>query len=432
MNLIQSSYVTKKLAEEKVFKDPIHKYVHVKDQLIWDLIKTKEFQRLRRVKQLGTLYLAFHTAEHSRFGHSLGVYEIVRRMIDESFVGREAWNNKDRPLALCAALLHDLGHGPFSHSFEKIFNTDHEAFTQEIITGNTEVNEVLSRVSETFPQEVADVINKTHKNKLVISMISSQIDADRMDYLQRDAYFTGVSYGTFDMERILRLMRPSKDEVLIKESGMHAVENFIMSRYQMYWQIYFHPVSRGGEVLLNNCLKRVKQLYKEDYQFKMYPKEFIPFFEGTITIDQYVDEVTVLFYLKKWIHEEDEILSDLARRFINRDLFKYIPFDGSIITITELQDLFIEGGIDPEYYFVSEAFSDLPYDYDRPGSNRQPIHLLRRNGSIKEISSQSLVISSITGINREDYKLYYPKEMILNIKDPEVKGSIINLLNELN
>ena len=434
MNLTQSSYVTRKLAEEKVFKDPIHKYVHVKDQLIWDLIKTKEFQRLRRIKQLGTLYLAFHTAEHSRFGHSLGVYEIVRRMIDESFVGREAWNNKDRPLALCAALLHDLGHGPFSHSFEKIFNTDHEAFTQEIITGNTEVNEVLSRVSETFPQEVADVINKTHKNKLVISMISSQIDADRMDYLQRDAYFTGVSYGTFDMERILRLMRPSKDEVLIKESGMHAVENFIMSRYQMYWQIYFHPVSRGGEVLLNNCLKRVKQLYKEDYQFKMYPKEFIPFFEGTITIDQYVelDEVTVLFYLKKWIHEEDEILSDLARRFINRDLFKYIPFDGSIITITELQDLFIEGGIDPEYYFVSEAFSDLPYDYDRPGSNRQPIHLLRRNGSIKEISSQSLVISSITGINREDYKLYYPKEMILNIKDPEVKGSIINLLNELN
>ncbi|WP_177156244.1 HD domain-containing protein [Staphylococcus hominis] len=434
MNLTQSSYVTRKLAEEKVFKDPIHKYVHVKDQLIWDLIKTKEFQRLRRIKQLGTLYLAFHTAEHSRFGHSLGVYEIVRRMIDESFVGREAWNNKDRPLALCAALLHDLGHGPFSHSFEKIFNTDHEAFTQEIITGNTEVNEVLSRVSETFPQEVADVINKTHKNKLVISMISSQIDADRMDYLQRDAYFTGVSYGTFDMERILRLMRPSKDEVLIKESGMHAVENFIMSRYQMYWQIYFHPVSRGGEVLLNNCLKRVKQLYKEDYQFKMYPKEFIPFFEGTITIDQYVelDEVTVLFYLKKWIHEEDDVLSDLARRFINRDLFKYIPFDGSIITITELQDLFIEGGIDPEYYFVSEAFSDLPYDYDRPGSNRQPIHLLRRNGSIKEISSQSLVISSITGINREDYKLYYPKEMILNINDPEVKGSIINLLNELN
>lgn len=432
--MTQSSYATTKLAEEKVFKDPIHRYIHVKDQLIWDLVKTREFQRLRRIKQLGTLYLSFHTAEHSRFGHSLGVYEIVRRMIDETFEGRDAWNNEDRPLALCAALLHDLGHGPFSHSFEKIFNTDHEAFTQEIITGNTEVNEVLSRVSATFPQQVADVINKTHDNKLVISMISSQIDADRMDYLQRDAYFTGVSYGAFDMERILRLMRPSKDEVLIKESGMHAVENFIMSRYQMYWQIYFHPVSRGGEVLLNNCLKRAKQLYNEGYQFKKSPEDFIPFFEGTMTIQQYVDldEAVVIYYLKKWVDEDDKILSDLSRRFINRDLFKYIPFDGSIITISELQELFEAGGINPNYYFVSESFSDLPYDYDRPGSNRKPIHLLRRDGSIREISNQSLVINSITVINREDYKLYYPKKLILNIKDEEIKGSIINLLNELN
>lgn len=432
--MTQSTYAFKQLPEEKVFKDPIHRYIHVKDQLIWDLIKTKEFQRLRRIKQLGTLYLSFHTAEHSRFGHSLGVYEIVRRMIDESFFGRDAWDNADRPLALCAALLHDLGHGPFSHSFEKIFGTDHEAFTQAIITGDTEVNEVLSRVDADFPQEVADVINKTHDNKLVISMISSQIDADRMDYLQRDAYFTGVSYGQFDMERILRLMRPSKDEVLIKESGMHAVESFIMSRYQMYWQIYFHPVSRGGEVLLNNCLRRAKQLYDEGYQFTMTPTDFIPFFKNEMTIQEYVDldEAVVVYYLKKWIHEDDPILSDLSRRFINRDLFKYMPFDGSIITITELTDLFVQGGIDPNYYFVSESFSDLPYDYDRPGSNRQPIHLLRRNGKIREISSQSLVISSITGINREDYKLYYPKELIANIEDDEVRNAIIGLLNELN
>ncbi|HJF68950.1 MAG TPA: HD domain-containing protein [Staphylococcus kloosii] len=429
-----STYASQQLPEEKVFKDPIHRYIHVKNQIIWDLIKTKEFQRLRRIKQLGTLYLSFHTAEHSRFGHSLGVYEIVRRLIDESFSGREAWDDKDAPLALCAALLHDLGHGPFSHSFEKIFNTDHEAFTQAIITGPTEVNEVLSRVSPTFPQEVADVINKTHDNKLVISMISSQIDADRMDYLQRDAYFTGVSYGQFDMERILRLMRPSKDEVLIKESGMHAVENFIMSRYQMYWQIYFHPVSRGGEVLLNNCLKRAKQLYNEGYQFKMYPTDFIPFFEETVTIVQYVDldEVVVQYYLKAWVNEDDAILSDLARRFINRDLFKYMPFDGSIITITELTDLFVQAGIDPNYYFVSESFTDLPYDYDRPGSNRQPIHLLRRNGTIREISNESLVISSITGINREDYKLYYPKELISDVTDDNVRNAIISILNELN
>ena len=422
-----------KLTEEKVFKDPIHRYIHVNDQLIWDLIKTKEFQRLRRIKQLGTLYLSFHTAEHSRFGHSLGVYEIVRRIIDESFEGHEAWHDEDRPLALCAGLLHDLGHGPFSHSFEKIFDTDHEKFTQAIITGDTEVNEVLRRVSPTFPQEVADVINKTHHNKLVISMISSQIDADRMDYLQRDAYFTGVSYGAFDMERILRLMRPSKDEVLIKESGMHAVENFIMSRYQMYWQIYFHPVSRAGEVLLNNCLHRAKDLYNAGYAFKMHPRDFIPFFEGNVTVEQYVDldEVTVTYYLKEWMKESDEILSDLARRFINRDLFKYSPFDGSIRTLTELCDLFEEGGIDTNYYFESESFSDLPYDYDRIGSNRKPIHLLQRDGTIQEISSQSLIISSITGIHRQDYKIYYPRERVLQIEDLHVRQAILDLFDEL-
>src|SRR5699024_2146693 len=203
-----SDYGKKQLAEEKVFKDPVHRYVHVRYQVIWDLIKTKEFQRLRRSKQLGTLYLAFHSAEHSRFNHSLGVYEIERRMID-NFAAYPEWNKDERLLALSAALLHDLGHGPFSHPSDDIFHTALKDNTNKIIIEDIVVDAGLSRVSPDFPREVAEVINKTHTNKLVISMISSQIDADRMDYLQRDSYYTGVSYGTFDMERILRVMRPS-------------------------------------------------------------------------------------------------------------------------------------------------------------------------------------------------------------------------------
>lgn len=202
-------YRDEQLTEEKVFKDPVHRYIHVRDKVIWDLVGTAEFQRLRRVKQLGTTNLTFHGAEHSRFNHSLGVYEIVRRIL-ENFRDQPEWDPSERLVCLCAALLHDLGHGPFSHSFEKVFNLDHEEFTRAIILGNTEVNAVLRRVDESFPQDVADVINKTYANKLVVSLISSQIDADRMDYLQRDAYFTGVSYGYFDMERILRVMRPSR------------------------------------------------------------------------------------------------------------------------------------------------------------------------------------------------------------------------------
>ncbi|GGE24060.1 HD domain-containing protein [Jeotgalicoccus coquinae] len=433
--MMMSDYSRKQLQEEKVFKDPVHRYVHVRDQVIWDLVKTKEFQRLRRIKQLGTLYLAFHSAEHSRFNHSLGVYEIVRRMI-ENFEEYPEWDSDDRLLALSAALLHDLGHGPFSHTFEDIFHTDHEEYTKKIILEETEVNAVLSKVSPDFPREVAEVINKTHPNKLVISMISSQIDADRMDYLQRDSFYTGVSYGNFDMERILRVMRPSKDEVLIKESGMHAVEDYLMSRYQMYWQVYFHPVSRGGEVMLNLVMQRAKALYKSDYSFKQQPTYFIPFFNENVTVHDYLrlDEMVVNFYLQEWVHEEDEILSDLAGRFVNRDLFKYLPFDGSIITITELNELYKQAGIDPDYYVFSDSYSDLPYDYDRPGQNRnrRPIHLLRPNGEIREISSQSAIINSITGIHRLGSRLYYPKEKILAIKDLSVKAEIINLLNELD
>src|SRR5690554_4034169 len=148
------SYRCEQLPEEKVFKDPVHRYIHVRYQVIWDLIGTKEFQRLRRIKQLGTSYLTFHGAEHSRFNHSLGVYELVRR-ITENFTGREAWSEDQHLLALTASLLHDLGHGPFSHSFEKVFDLDHEAFTKAIILGDTEVNAVLRKVSDTFPQEVA-------------------------------------------------------------------------------------------------------------------------------------------------------------------------------------------------------------------------------------------------------------------------------------
>ncbi len=265
------------LAEEKVFKDPVHRYIHVRDELIWKLIGTKEFQRLRRIRQLGTTYLTFHGAEHTRFNHSLGVYEITRRILEE-FKGRPHWNEEERLLALAAALLHDIGHGPFSHSFEKAFQTDHEEWTRAIILGRTEVNQILLKVGADFPKAVADVIEKTYANKLLTSIISSQIDADRMDYLLRDAYYTGVSYGHFDMERILRVMRPMEDQVVIKLSGMHAVEDYIMSRYQMYWQVYFHPVTRSAEVILSKILKRVKNLYEKGYSFKQPPKHFYSFF----------------------------------------------------------------------------------------------------------------------------------------------------------
>ncbi|WML41690.1 HD domain-containing protein [Neobacillus sp. OS1-2] len=428
-------YSAEKLTEEKVFKDPVHRYVHVRDLAIWDLIGTKEFQRLRRIKQLGTTFLTFHGAEHSRFNHSLGVYEIVRRIIDDVFAGRPEWSDDERLLTLCAALLHDLGHGPFSHSFEKVFDFDHEDLTRAIILGDTEVNKVLLKVSPDFPSQVAEVIAKTSEKKLVVSLISSQIDADRMDYLQRDAYFTGVSYGQFDMERILRVMRPREDQVVIKKSGMHAVEDYIMSRYQMYWQVYFHPVSRSAEVILTKILHRAKQLFKENYAFKYEPIHFTSLFREQVTLEDYLklDESVILFYFQSWQEEADPIISDLCRRFVNRNLFKYAEFDPAkeYKKLAELTMLFEKAGIDPEYYLVVDSSSDLPYDFYRPGEEeeRLPIHLLMKNGELRELSRESEIVDAISGKRRTDHKLYYPADFLENEStEKETKQQIRALL----
>ena len=429
------SYATQKLAEEKVFKDPVHRYIHVRDQVIWDVIGSKEFQRLRRIKQLGTTYLVFHGAEHSRFSHSLGVYEIVRRIVDDSFDGRPEWDASERLLVLCAALLHDLGHGPFSHAFENVFNLDHEEFTRKILLGETEVNEILKRVNNDFPQKVADVIAKTYVNKQVVSLISSQIDADRMDYLQRDAYFTGVSYGHFDMERILRVMRPREDQIVIKSSGMHAVEDYIMSRYQMYWQVYFHPVSRSAEVILTKILHRAKALSKNGYNFAQKPTHFQGFFDGTFTLNEYLalDEGVLLTYFQLWVTEKDPILADLSYRFVNRKLFQYIEFDlaKDYTKMKELELLFKKAGIDPEYYLVFDSSSDLPYDFYRPGEEgeRIPIHLQMPSGEIRELSRESEVVEAISGKRRTDHKLYFPEDFLTEDgKKKALKKQILDLL----
>ncbi|MBA1393284.1 HD domain-containing protein, partial [Lactobacillus sp. XV13L] len=250
------------LTREKVFRDPVHNYIHVQHRVILDLINTPEFQRLRRIKQLGTTSFTFHGAEHSRFGHCLGVYEVTRRICDtfarnypSTSPDDGLWDDQQRLVALCAALLHDIGHGPYSHTFEHIFHTNHEIWTQKIITDpSTHVNQVLQKVSPNFPDQVASVIAKTYPNEQVVQMISSQIDADRMDYLLRDAYYTGTQYGMFDLTRIMRVIRPYAGGIAFNIEGMHAVEDYIVSRFQMYQQVYFHPVSRGMEVILLQLL----------------------------------------------------------------------------------------------------------------------------------------------------------------------------------
>ncbi len=423
------------LGEVKVFKDPVHRYVRVKDKVIWDLIATPEFQRLRRIKQLGTTFFTFHGAEHSRFDHSLGVYEIVRRIINK-IEDDPHWNQDERLVTLAAALLHDVGHGPFSHWFEKVFHFDHEQFTKRIILEDTKINRVLKEADPTFPERVAAIIDKSYADKLVVSLISSQIDADRMDYLLRDAYYTGVSYGQFDMERILRVMRASENEIVIKYTGMHAVEDYILSRYQMYWQVYFHPVTRSAEVILTKIFHRVKHLYESGYKFALYPALLQSFFTDEVDLNDFLrlDESVIYYYFQHWQYEKDPILSDLSDRFVNRRLFKYVEYDPERHkeVKSRLEQLFQKAGIDPDYYLVIDSSKDLPYDvYRKDGEGRVPIYLEMPNGAKKELSDHSIIVESITGKTRKDHKLYFPLDLLQEKEHmPEVK-EIQALLTEM-
>jgi hypothetical protein len=408
-----------KLREEKVFKDPVHKYVHVNSPVIWALINSREFQRLRRIRQLGTSFYTFHGAEHSRFSHSLGVYEITRKIISQFERNRYPdWPAEEGLLALCAALLHDLGHGPFSHSVESVFDVDHEDWTIRIIEGDTEVGRILAQVDAAFPGKVAQVIAKTYPKPVVVNLISSQMDADRMDYLLRDAHFTGVNYGAFDLERILRVIRPHDGHIVVKESGMHAVEHYLMSRYQMYWQVYFHPVTRSSEIILRKVFQRAKELHLAGYRFGFLLDPLPRLFDGTLDVADFlrIDEPLMQTVMMRWTEESDPILADLSSRFVHRRLFKYTAVDGPDDPAVErMRERLARDGYDPDYYTEVDYPTDQFYDMYKPGDpgTKSPILLLTEQGEVVEISEKSLVVSSISAGSRHQgtHYLYFPEWM---------------------
>lgn len=401
--------------EEKVFKDPVHKYVYVQHPIIWKIIGAREFQRLRRIRQLGTGYLTFHGAEHSRFAHSLGAYELTRKIISRFMRNRyAAWSEEENLVCLCAALLHDIGHAPFSHSVESVFGENHEQRSCEIIMEDTEVHRILCEVSSDFPARVASVIRKTYPQDIVVSLVSSQLDADRMDYLLRDAYMTGVSYGTFDLGRILRVMRPYQGKIVVKESGKHAVEDYLMSRYQMYWQVYFHPVTRSAEILLRNIFLRAQYLYQMRYAFAVLPLSLEKLFLGELTVAYFLmlDECVMQAVFLEWTKEKDRTLADLCQRFLFRKLFSYrIIEDDDKHAVAQMAETLAKAQYDPTYYLHVEHPIDHSYDIYHPDQvkGETPIFLLTDEKKLVEISTQSAIVRSILGEQRGKRHMYFPK-----------------------
>lgn len=398
-----------KLNDSRVFRDAVHNYIHVDQPVLLELINSKEMQRLRRIKQLGGTHQVYQSAEHSRFCHSLGVYFIVRKMIFNSDVG-EYINDYDKLTVMCAALLHDIGHGPFSHCFEGAFGLNHEEFTIKIINGNSEVNHILESFEPGFSRKVSSIIEKKHPNKILIQMISSQLDADRMDYLLRDSYFTGTTYGHFDLYRILRVMKVVNNRIVYKDSGVQAIENYILARYHMYWQVYYHPTSRSYEQLLISIFRRMKDLYIKGYKFGDI-RYLMPFLEDRVDEVAYtkLDESIVQYYFRILSEGKDQILADLCNRFLNRKLFLYHDLKSNEEKI-KIRDLYRQKGFDPHYYVVSDDQSQIPYLYYNNEDEIGEIEILV-NRELKVLPEVSEIVGAITNStkNKIDHKIFYPE-----------------------
>ena len=402
----------KKLSETKVLKDPVHSYIHINYEVVWNCLDSKEFQRLRRIRQLGGDFQVYPTAEHSRFSHSLGVYEIVRRMVTEIKSLSVELSEYDKICVMLAGLLHDVGHGPFSHAFEHVTKHSHEDYTAKIILGETELNQVLAEVSPRLPEDIVSIIEHNHPNDILNQIISGQLDADRMDYLLRDSYFSATSYGQFDLERILRTMRvrkiaENKKALVVKYTGIHSVEDYIMARYQMYWQVYYHPVARSYEAVFIQLFNRLKDIFKDNKEYFSDMKVLIPFLEkNVVSVEEYfkLDENSLLYCCSLIQDKDDEIAADLARRLQNRRLFEYVDYSEE--NLAQIKNMLKEQNLDEKYYLRVENVEASVYS---PYKGRK-ILIEQLDGKIVALEKASTIVESITkGETKREGTIFYPR-----------------------
>lgn len=400
--------------EVKVLRDPIHGYIHIDLKVVWDCLNTREFQRLRRIHQLGGDFQVYHTAEHTRFSHSLGVYEIVRRMVREIPDIAESFSEYEKCTAMLAGLLHDIGHGPFSHAFESVSSCQHETFTQRILLEDSEIHQVLADADPRLPQDIAAIIAYRHPNDLLNQLVSGQLDADRMDYLLRDAYFTGTSYGTFDMERILRTIRVRGGRMAVKESGIHSVEDYIMARYHMYWQVYLHPVARSYETIISMIFRRMKEQWQKDADAFSRLEMFVPFLQDAPAgiEDLYVlDESAALYGFSLLEHGDDPVLRDLASRARSRRLFDYVEYEDEA-QLEKIRRKAQESGYDPRYYVVKDHVVQKPYSPYQGRGGTHVIWIVSEDGLLHELSEKSTIVRALTEAEFSGQELiYFPKEI---------------------
>lgn len=414
---------------ERIYRDSVHNIIRLKTDsdegdLLVRLIDTVEFQRLRRIKQLGLAHFTYQGAEHSRFTHSLGALHLATRILDRIETKYKILD-EERIAVRCAALLHDVGHGAFSHAIESILNFHHEQFTIDaVLSRETEIGRILHSFSGDLPQNVAGIISGEFRPSALAQLVSSQLDVDRMDYLLRDSLMTGAKYGVYDLEWIIKSLEIDEktDRLYISARGIYAVEDYLQARYYMFRQVYFHRTLRSAEVVLKALLKRALEVFGESKNL-WYAEgtAFEKVLKGeklSLAAHLELDDTDVVFHVKQWQRADDTILSDLAKRFLHRNLFKAFDLD---MPESERQSFLEKGrkivedaGYDPRFYFLEDRAGDVPYYYyTKETSEPNKLIYVEDGFSRPQIREISEVSAAVRGLQKgyQIYRVCFPPEL---------------------
>ena len=403
--------------KRKILNDPIYGFIHLPDDLICDLIDHPWFQRLRRIKQLGLSHLVYPGALHTRFHHAIGCMHLLLQAIEGIRSKGHEVTDEEALGAAIAILLHDIGHGPFSHALEHslVEGVHHEDLSVLI----------MNRLNDDFDGQLStgiEIFNDTYPKKFLHQLVSSQLDMDRMDYLKRDSFYSGVSEGVISNERILKMLNVFNDELVIEEKGIYSIEKFIIARRLMYWQVYLHKTVVSAEYMLMNCLRRARELASEgqevhaspplhDFLFNAYSRK--DFEENPAVVDTFtqLDDTDILSAMKVWASHPDRVLSLLSRGLIDRKLFRIElqegPFDRNYISYLREKVMRSHSLSRHEagYFVISDKLVNNAYS---PSIGR--IAILMKSGELKDIAqaSDNLNISALTNPVTKHF-VCYPK-----------------------
>ena len=421
--------------QSRIFSDPVHGFITVDGRLLLSLIQSPELQRLRRIRQLGVGYLVFPGAEHSRFGHALGAMALMDDALTSLAQQGVNISGEEREAAKAAALLHDIGHGPFSHTLETdlIDNFRHEDMSRVLLS---QINKRLDGQLDLALQ----IFDGTYRPAYFHQLVSSQLDMDRLDYLRRDSYYTGVMEGVIGVSRILKMMRPVDNDdagvLAFDKKATYTIENFLQARRFMYWQVYLHRSVIAGDHLLKSILRKARHL--STYGELHGGSEALMYFirnrvDGSTlsTSDVWMkycelDDSDILYSIKQWRKSDDRLLSDLCDRFINRRLPK-VRFIDNLLSESNLNEVraavsnhLVASGLsngndvgnDIDYYFHSASVTHNAYDSDS-GS----INLLGANGRLQELSEaeNTLTVSALTNTETRHY-IAVPNELTIDLE----------------